>query len=243
MIVKPPRVRTITPSGSRTRVSGAGGRRSNKERQRLQLLASVARAPLCEVRYSLWGEESEVHFKQGNIAIWHETLMEQWIGSVHSKMVWRTHFFFHLAFIAFWKRALQIKTRIDIHFKQFPPASKERKPTVKILTSFLDNSKLCRYLLSSLQTRTHAHTHTHAHARAHARTRTHTHTHTHTPPSPPLPNNKHIFKKFKTATARSSKSDDSPGECDRTYKPLDPYGWQNRNTEQNNHATLKTCFL
>ncbi len=37
----PPRVRTITPSGSRTRVSGAGGGRSNKERQRLQLLASI----------------------------------------------------------------------------------------------------------------------------------------------------------------------------------------------------------
>ncbi len=72
----PPRVRTITPSGSRSRVSGAGGRRSNKERQRLQPLASVARAPLFEVRrvrYIL----SEVHFKQGNIAIWHETLMEQ----------------------------------------------------------------------------------------------------------------------------------------------------------------------
>ncbi len=28
----------------------AGGGRSNKERQRLQLLASVTRAPLCEVR-------------------------------------------------------------------------------------------------------------------------------------------------------------------------------------------------
>ncbi len=134
-------------------------------------------------------------------------------------------FFFYLAFIAFWKRALQIKTRIDIHFKQFPPASKERKPTVKILTSFLDNSKLCRYLLSSLQTQTHTHTRTHA--------RTHAH----------IPNNKHIFKKCKTATARISKSDDSPEECDRTYKPLDPYGWQNRNTERNNHATLKTCFL
>ncbi len=37
MIVKPPRVRTITPSGSRTRVSGAEGRRSNKEHQRLRL--------------------------------------------------------------------------------------------------------------------------------------------------------------------------------------------------------------
>ncbi len=37
-------------SGSRTRDSGAGGRRSNKERQRLQPLASVARAPLFEVR-------------------------------------------------------------------------------------------------------------------------------------------------------------------------------------------------
>ncbi len=32
------------------RVSNPGGGRSNKERQRLQLLASVARAPLCEVR-------------------------------------------------------------------------------------------------------------------------------------------------------------------------------------------------
>ncbi len=41
---------TITPSESRTRVSGAGGGRSNKERQSLQLLASVARSPLCEVR-------------------------------------------------------------------------------------------------------------------------------------------------------------------------------------------------
>ncbi len=30
--------------------SDAGGGRSNKERQRLQLLASVARAPFCEVR-------------------------------------------------------------------------------------------------------------------------------------------------------------------------------------------------
>ncbi len=37
-------------SGSRTRDSGAGGGCSNKERQRLQPLASVARAPLFEVR-------------------------------------------------------------------------------------------------------------------------------------------------------------------------------------------------
>ncbi len=37
-------------SGSRTRDSCAGGRRSNKERQRLQPLASVTRAPLFEVR-------------------------------------------------------------------------------------------------------------------------------------------------------------------------------------------------
>ncbi len=49
-VTPPPRVRTITPSGSRTRVSGAGGGRSNKERQRLQPLVSVARAPLFEVR-------------------------------------------------------------------------------------------------------------------------------------------------------------------------------------------------
>ncbi len=37
-------------SWSRTRDSGAGGGRSNKECQRLQPLASVARAPLFEVR-------------------------------------------------------------------------------------------------------------------------------------------------------------------------------------------------
>ncbi len=36
-----PRVLTITPSGSRTRVSGAGCGCSNKERQRLQPLASI----------------------------------------------------------------------------------------------------------------------------------------------------------------------------------------------------------
>ncbi len=40
------RVRTNSPSGSQTRDSGAGGGRSNKECQRLQPLASVARAPL-----------------------------------------------------------------------------------------------------------------------------------------------------------------------------------------------------
>ncbi len=36
-----PRVRSITPTGSRTRVSGSGGGRSNKEHQRLQPLASI----------------------------------------------------------------------------------------------------------------------------------------------------------------------------------------------------------
>ncbi len=46
-----PRVRTITLSGSRTRDAGAGGGRSTKEAaKRLQPLASVARAPLFEVR-------------------------------------------------------------------------------------------------------------------------------------------------------------------------------------------------
>ncbi len=49
----PTRVRTNSPSGSRTRDSGAGGGRSNKERQRLQPLASVARAPL--LRSGEWG--------------------------------------------------------------------------------------------------------------------------------------------------------------------------------------------
>ncbi len=45
-----PHTATTRRSGSRTRDSGVGGRRSNKERQRLQPLASVARAPLFEVR-------------------------------------------------------------------------------------------------------------------------------------------------------------------------------------------------
>ncbi len=48
-VTPPTRVRTSSSSGSRTRDSGAGGGRSNKERQRLQPLASVARAPLFEV--------------------------------------------------------------------------------------------------------------------------------------------------------------------------------------------------
>ncbi len=45
----PPQL-VLASSGSRTQDSGAGGGRSNKERQRLQPLASVARAPLFEVR-------------------------------------------------------------------------------------------------------------------------------------------------------------------------------------------------
>ncbi len=47
-----PRVHTATTrrSGSRTQDSSAGGGRSNEERQRLQPLASVTRAPLFEVR-------------------------------------------------------------------------------------------------------------------------------------------------------------------------------------------------
>ncbi len=49
-VTPPTRVRTNSPSWLRTRDSGAGGRRSNEERQRLQPLASVARAPLFEVR-------------------------------------------------------------------------------------------------------------------------------------------------------------------------------------------------
>ncbi len=49
-VTPPTRVRTNSPSGSRTRDSGAGGGHSNKERQRLQPLASVATAPLFEVR-------------------------------------------------------------------------------------------------------------------------------------------------------------------------------------------------
>ncbi len=49
-----PHTATTRQSGSRTRDSSAGGGRSNKERQRLQPLASVARAPL------FWGQESEV---------------------------------------------------------------------------------------------------------------------------------------------------------------------------------------
>ncbi len=49
-VTPPTRVHTNSPSGSRTRDSGAGGERSNKDRQRLQPLASVARAPIFEVR-------------------------------------------------------------------------------------------------------------------------------------------------------------------------------------------------
>ncbi len=45
----PPQL-VLASSGSRTWDSGAGGGRSNKERQRLQPLASVARASLFEVR-------------------------------------------------------------------------------------------------------------------------------------------------------------------------------------------------
>ncbi len=45
-----PHTATTRQSGSRTRDSGVGGGRSNKERQRLQPIASVARAPLFEVR-------------------------------------------------------------------------------------------------------------------------------------------------------------------------------------------------
>ncbi len=49
----PPQL-VLASSGSRTWVSGAGGGRSNKERQRLQPLASVARAPLFEVRGAMF---------------------------------------------------------------------------------------------------------------------------------------------------------------------------------------------
>ncbi len=52
-VTPPTRVRTNSPSRSRNRDSGAGGGRSNKERQRLQPLASVARAPL--LRSGEWG--------------------------------------------------------------------------------------------------------------------------------------------------------------------------------------------
>ncbi len=52
-VTPPTRVRTNSPSGSRTRDSDAGGGHSNKERQRLQPLASVARAPL--LRSGEWG--------------------------------------------------------------------------------------------------------------------------------------------------------------------------------------------
>ncbi len=52
-VTPPTRVRTSSPNGSRTRDSGAGGGRSNKERQRLQPLASIARAPL--LRSGEWG--------------------------------------------------------------------------------------------------------------------------------------------------------------------------------------------
>ncbi len=50
----------LVPSGSRTRDSHAGGGRSNKERQRLQPLASVARAPF--LRSGEWG----LHWHNGH---------------------------------------------------------------------------------------------------------------------------------------------------------------------------------
>ncbi len=52
-------LRTITPSGSRTQVSGAGCERSNKERQRLQPLASIG---LNTTFYFLWFSLSSLRF-------------------------------------------------------------------------------------------------------------------------------------------------------------------------------------
>ncbi len=49
-VTPPTWIRTNSPSGSRTRDSGAGGGRSNKERQRLQPLERL-----------IWGQESEVY--------------------------------------------------------------------------------------------------------------------------------------------------------------------------------------
>ncbi len=75
------RVRTITPSRSRTRVSGAGGGRSNKERQRLQPLVSGARAPLFEVRRVRFTHRLYWHT---HLLHWHPTV------GINAPPEWRT---------------------------------------------------------------------------------------------------------------------------------------------------------
>ncbi len=79
-----PRVRTITPSGSRTQVSGAGGGRSNKERQRLQPVALVARAPLFEVRRVRFTHRLYWHT---HLLHWHPTV------GINAPPEWRNFFF------------------------------------------------------------------------------------------------------------------------------------------------------
>ncbi len=80
-LCNPPRVRTITPERSRTRVSGAGGGRSNKERQRLQPLMSVARAPLFEVRRVRFTHRLYWHT---HLLHWHPTV------GINAPPEWRT---------------------------------------------------------------------------------------------------------------------------------------------------------
>ncbi len=77
----PPRVCIITPNGSRTRVSGAGGGRSNKERQRLQPLVSVARAPVFEVRRVRFTHRLYWHT---HLLHWHPTV------GINAPPEWRT---------------------------------------------------------------------------------------------------------------------------------------------------------
>ncbi len=63
-----------------------------------------ARAP------SLWGQERVTGtFKQGNIAIWHETLMEQWIGfSTQQNGMTNSFFFFIWRLSRFAKELLYV---------------------------------------------------------------------------------------------------------------------------------------
>ncbi len=111
--------------------------------------------------------------------------MEQWIGSVHSKMAWQTHFFY-LPFITFWKRALHIQgwsesvtccllasqEKSHIRFTHTLP--------VHIKISLTSDATCWHFIFRTYSGRTP----THIHARMHART--HSQTHRFYPPVPPL---------------------------------------------------------
>ncbi len=102
MIVKPPRVRTITPSGSRTRVSGAGGGRSNRPQgpgDRTGDLQGGARSGTHGGSGDSGGHGGSGDSGGHGGAV--NRFSTQQNGITNS-------FFFYLAFIAFWKRALHM---------------------------------------------------------------------------------------------------------------------------------------